>query len=77
VADFRLVVEENSSDGPFFVDETCIACDTCVGISSLHFQLTLDSDHAYVIAQPQTEGDRQKCREALAKCPVQAIGELE
>ncbi len=76
MADFRLVVTENS-DGPFFVDETCIACDTCVGISPVHFQLTSDSDHAYVIVQPHTEGDRQKCRDAATKCPVQAIGELE
>ena len=62
--------------GPFFVDQTCIACDTCAGIAPGHFQLTQDCDHAIVMAQPTSKTEIALCQKALEKCPVQAIGEI-
>ncbi|NDC83454.1 ferredoxin [bacterium] len=61
--------------GPFYVDSNCIACDTCVGIAPQCFRLTSDYDHAIVVGQPVSERDFNLCREALACCPVNAIGD--
>jgi ferredoxin len=64
----------DNSPGQYYVDSNCIACDTCVGISQTHFRLTSNYDHAIVIAQPRTPNDIKQCDEALACCPVNAIG---
>jgi ferredoxin len=66
-----------NSPGAFFVDHSCIACDTCVGIASPHFELTQNNDHAFVKVQPQTKSEWDRCKQAVHKCPVQAIGILE
>lgn len=76
MADYNECVPENVS-GPFFVDEDCIACDTCHMEASQHFRLTEDSDHAYVYLQPQTAEETAHCERALQACPVGAIGVLE
>ena len=64
---------ENSS-GIFYVDESCIASDFCVGVAPEHFRMD-ESGHAYVYRQPATPEEHQRCREALAGCPVNAIGD--
>lgn len=69
-------VPENVA-GPFFVDEDCIACDTCHMVADQHFCLTDDSDHAYVFCQPETESEYALCLKAMLACPVGAIGERE
>ena len=63
--------------GPYFVDEDCIACDTCHMEARKHFKLTNDSDHAYVFFQPTNSEERAVCDRALAACPVGAIGVRE
>ena len=73
MANRKFSVKENMQ-GIFFVDATCIACDTCVGIAPDCFSLTPDCDHAYVSGQPKSELETTKCLEALRTCPVQAIG---
>ena len=60
-------------EGSFFVTDECIACDTCTDISSLHFKLTDDYDHAFVCKQPENTDQTQLCNEALIACPVGAI----
>ena len=60
--------------GTFFVDQDCIACDTCTGLAKAHFKLTEDFDHAIVVKQPQTEDELATCEHALEACPVFAIG---
>lgn len=68
---FRL--DENVA-GSWYVDDTCIACDTCVGIAPRHFVLTPDDRHAYVWAQPVSTTDVAQCQQAMGACPVGAIG---
>ena len=64
---------ENAS-GKFFVDFSCIACDTCTGIAKDVFELTLDKDHAFVKQQPRTQQGIQDAQDAMYACPVNAIG---
>jgi ferredoxin len=64
----------DNTPGLFYVDDNCIACDTCVGIAPAYFRLTANYDHAIVVSQPTTPDAMKACNEALACCPVNAIG---
>jgi glyoxylase-like metal-dependent hydrolase (beta-lactamase superfamily II)/ferredoxin len=58
--------------GEFFVDSTCIDCDTCRQLAPATFGET--SAYAFVHTQPQTtEATRQALR-ALLACPTGSIG---
>jgi len=60
--------------GSFYVDDQCIACDACV-LEAEHFFIMNDlKGHAYVKKQPQTAKEILECENALASCPVEAIG---
>lgn len=65
---------QDNMPGMYYVDTDCIACDTCYGIAPKHFILTQNNDHAIVVMQPETHGDIQLCNDAMAACPVGAIG---
>jgi len=73
MADKRTRWPENAP-GIYYVDEACIASDFCISAAPEHFKMD-DSGHAYVYRQPQTPEEHQRCREALAGCPVNAIGD--
>src|SRR5215831_5353346 len=73
VANVKKRVRENVS-GDFFVDETCIDCDTCRQLAPAVFADA--GDYSFVHAQPQTrETERAACR-ALLACPTGSIGTL-
>ncbi len=63
-----------NAPGAYFVDTECIACDTCVGLAKGLFALTPTNSHAYVVKQPVTGEEVERCEEARAQCPVLAIG---
>ncbi|MAH81435.1 MAG: ferredoxin [Rickettsiales bacterium] len=69
----EFIYDENVK-GSYYVNDDCIACDTCVDIACDFFKLTPDYDHAYVYNQPENKDDLKKCNEALDTCPVAAIG---
>ncbi|MGH7268734.1 MAG: ferredoxin [Candidatus Rokuibacteriota bacterium] len=73
MADRRERWPENAS-GRYYVDRSCIASKCCVAEASEHFAMS-DDGHAYVRRQPQTTDEAERCRRALAACPVDAIGE--
>lgn len=58
--------------GDFFVDVTCIDCDTCRQIAPLVFGET--GTTAYVRTQPQSQIDRRDALRALVSCPTGSIG---
>lgn len=60
-------------DGPYYVDDSCIACEMCVGDAPENFEMT--EEHAYVKKQPETDEEEEQCEEALYNCPVDAIGD--
>ncbi len=63
-----------NAPGDFFVDSTCIDCDTCRQIAPHVF---VEGDgHAVVHHQPVTENDRRHALHALVSCPTGSIGSL-
>jgi glyoxylase-like metal-dependent hydrolase (beta-lactamase superfamily II)/ferredoxin len=65
-------VPENA-DGDLFVDDTCIACDTCRRLAPAVFGGGED-DRAFVARQPADPAGRRRALVALVSCPVAAIG---
>ncbi len=59
--------------GDLFVDDACIACDTCRRLAPEVFGGDED-DPAFVACQPDGPAGRQRALVALVSCPVAAIG---
>lgn len=61
--------------GAFYVDDNCIDCDLCRSLATLNFRRNSELGVSYLARQPQNPSERTQCQEALAKCPVEAIGD--
>jgi glyoxylase-like metal-dependent hydrolase (beta-lactamase superfamily II)/ferredoxin len=61
--------------GPFFVDSTCIDCDTCSELAPNVFRD--HGDQCSVYHQPETEEDTRLALMALVACPTGSIGTTE
>lgn len=62
-----------NSTGKYYVDNTCIDCDLCRQTSDC-FDRDEDLGFSYVKTQPTTQSEIEKVEEAIAGCPVNAIG---
>ncbi len=62
----------NNVEGDFFVDSTCINCDTCRQIAPETFED--DDDFSYVKAQPAAPAAVRDATRALLACPTGSIG---
>jgi glyoxylase-like metal-dependent hydrolase (beta-lactamase superfamily II)/ferredoxin len=71
MANRKLTVIENVP-GDFFVDSTCIDCDTCRQIAPEVFGET--GKTAFVHTQPASASDRRLALRALVSCPTGSIG---
>lgn len=60
--------------GKYYVDDQCIACDACVIEAAKFFCMNDIEGHAYVQKQPTSPEEIAECENALAGCPVEAIG---
>lgn len=60
--------------GKYYVDDQCIACDACCVEAPLFFVMNDDDGHAFVKTQPKTPSEIEEAENALAACPVDAIG---
>jgi len=58
--------------GEFFVDSTCIDCDTCRRVAPAVFEQ--GDGHSFVGAQPGSPEDRRRALMALVACPTSSIG---
>ena len=58
--------------GNFFIDSTCINCDTCRQLAPTSFEEV--GDFSAVTQQPTDEGHVQQAYQALLACPVGSIG---
>ncbi len=65
---------ENVS-GNFYVDRTCIDCDTCRWMAPEVFADI--GDQSAVYHQPMTEAEHLKAMQALLSCPTASIGTVE
>lgn len=66
-------VGENAP-GTYYVDTQCIDCDVCRDTAPDNFTRSDNNGYSYVFKQPESEDERELCEEALAACPVEAIG---
>ena len=64
-----------NTDGKFYVDDQCIACDACVIEAPLFFAMNEEEGMAYVFHQPKSMEEVNQCIEAMVLCPVNAIGD--
>jgi len=61
--------------GSFFVDSTCIDCDTCRQLAPATFGETGDS--SFVQLQPRSDEEQRAAYRALVACPTGSIGAAE
>jgi glyoxylase-like metal-dependent hydrolase (beta-lactamase superfamily II)/ferredoxin len=71
MADIKKAVPENVP-GEFFVDTTCINCDTCRQLARATFKD--QGNHSFVFGQPQTDDEQRAATRALLCCPTGSIG---
>lgn len=60
--------------GAYYVDDQCIDCDLCRETAPANFKRDDDGGHSYLYKQPENDDEKNLCEEALAGCPVEAIG---
>lgn len=63
----------SNAAGPLFVDDSCIACDTCRRLAPGVFGGD-EEEAAFVARQPSTPAAERRALMALVSCPVSAIG---
>ena len=73
MADWKDAYEENVP-GKWYVDKKCILCCVCAETAPQNFKEAASGDHDYVFKQPENEEETIQCEEAMAACPVEAIG---
>jgi glyoxylase-like metal-dependent hydrolase (beta-lactamase superfamily II)/ferredoxin len=61
-----------NAPGEFYVDRSCIDCDTCRRVAPAVF--SEGESFSYVHRQPASESDRQRALMALLACPTASIG---
>ena len=71
MADFKKKVPENTV-GEFFVDSTCINCDTCRQLAPSVFEDA--GETSFVRSQPKNAGEIREATLALLACPTGSIG---
>ena len=64
-----------NTDGDFYVDTTCIDCDTCRWMTPEVFNRT--GEQSAVYHQPENETERLRAMQALLSCPTASIGTVE
>jgi glyoxylase-like metal-dependent hydrolase (beta-lactamase superfamily II)/ferredoxin len=74
MAKLNLRRPENVS-GDFYVDTTCIDCDTCRWMTPEVFNRV--DEQSTVYHQPQNETERLRSLQALLACPTASIGTIE
>ncbi len=74
MAERARAVAENA-EGPFFVDATCIDCDTCRQLAPTVFGD--NGDQSFVQLQPRGGEETRAALRALVACPTGSIGTSE
>lgn len=74
MADLKKILPGNVN-GLFFVDNTCIDCDTCRQLAPEVF--TDSGDYSVVHHQPLDETELRNAARALVACPTGSIGTIE
>ena len=62
-------------EGNFYVDSTCIDCDTCRWVAPEVFNR--QADQSAVFHQPVTDKEELQAMQALLACPTASIGTVD
>jgi glyoxylase-like metal-dependent hydrolase (beta-lactamase superfamily II)/ferredoxin len=62
----------DNAAGEFYVDRSCIDCDTCTRVAPGLFAAA--DDHSFVARQPKDDPERLRALMALVSCPTASIG---
>ena len=73
MAQLKLRLNENTP-GPFFVDNSCIDCDTCRWLAPSVFERSPRAGKSYVSGQPESPAEVTRAAMALVACPTNSIG---
>jgi len=73
MADLNARLPENAP-GAYYITSECIDCDMCRETAPTVFKRHDDIGFSIAFHQPETDGERLKADEAIAGCPVEAIG---
>jgi ferredoxin len=65
---------EDNVPGKWYVDKKCILCSVCSEAAPGNFREADSGDHDVVFKQPENDQESSQCEEAMAACPVEAIG---
>ncbi len=60
--------------GTYYVDDQCIDCDACRTEAPENFIRNEEHGYSYVMKQPESDEEKERCEAALEACPVEAIG---
>lgn len=71
MANLKKKLETNAA-GNFYVDATCINCDTCRQLAPKSFEEV--GEYSAVLHQPESEDQIHQAYQALLACPVGSIG---
>jgi glyoxylase-like metal-dependent hydrolase (beta-lactamase superfamily II)/ferredoxin len=71
MADLNKRLDANVA-GNFYVDATCINCDTCRQLAPHNFREV--GDYSAVVHQPKSDEEQHQAYQALLACPVGSIG---
>lgn len=64
----------DNASGAWYVDSSCIDCDVCRTTAPNNFESNEDEGYSFVSKQPENPEEVEQCEEAMASCPVEAIG---
>jgi ferredoxin len=73
MADKTQKVAENVP-GKWYVDETCVPCQTCLVEAPELLKYNDDETKVYFFKQPSTPDEEDAAQRALDVCPVGSIG---
>ena len=74
MADKNDAFPENTQ-GKYYVDRSCIACDYCCTTAPDNFKMDEDDGHAFISKQPDSSEEVELVQEAMEGCPVESIGD--
>jgi glyoxylase-like metal-dependent hydrolase (beta-lactamase superfamily II)/ferredoxin len=63
-----------NAPGDYFVDSSCIDCDTCRFVAPSVFARSDGREQSFVARQPRSPEERRRAAMALVACPTSSIG---
>jgi ferredoxin len=60
--------------GKWYVDTTCVPCNSCVSEAPELLKYSADESHVYFAKQPSTPDEEAQAQRAAEICPTTSIG---